>query len=427
MNSNSLWAVINAKVQYDIQKKARGGGIIGFALFLLVFIMWDAWFYPIFDKIGIVDIATNAGLVQDTYVGTFFAVAAVLFVLLMLTTLLVLSGTILTTLFLCLPTPLQVLIVGPILLIAMPFIAIIDKFRKVKNKGKTKEETIPYQPKKSKTIEEYYMHFADETDRETYNHLKQHYPPEYWRGKLYIQDYVTPSNADDMKQLTYEEAYQRLNSAVSSLNSPHNYVVAYTPKDGGAWYILGPQPLPAYVSSVIRYYKDYSMNDVKLALDQYSDDAVLYVPAQPIYFYWDKEEMYHWRVTIFSNDAPSEYKTNGSSGMMALTDFVDFYYLNAASFPQYYRSNTLLRIRDTIIQSHELAYLIPIYFESELVKFATGQPNFMTAAKKIPNYETFNLLYMSAIESKLLALAKNGDMEAVQALRRMESSFKTNN
>lgn len=426
MNSN-LWTVISAKVNYDLQKNARGGGIIGIGLFFLFFIMWEKWFYPIFDALGIVDFARNAGLVQETYVGTFFSIAAILFVLLVITTLLVFSGTIISTLFLCLPAPLQALIVAPIILIAMPFITVFQKFKGVTNKKKEMEMTkSDYFCKEDLTIEEYYAHVADDTEREEYEALK-HYPKNYLHGKLYFNHYGS-KYPEGMKQLTYADAYKRLNSAVSTLNSPQNYVVAYTEQDGGAWYILGPQPLPAYVSSVVRYNADYSMKDVKLALSKYNESANLYVPAQEIYFYWKPEEKYYrWQMTGDFRSVPKDYQTRGNNGMMPLRAFSDFYHANELHFPQFYRSETLLKTKPTIQRAHELAYLIPTYFEGEWIKFATNQPNFMNAVENIPNYETFNLVHMPAVEKKLKELAKNGDMEAVEAYHRVQANIQNNN
>jgi len=405
--NNTLWPVISAKLQYDMQKNTRGAGIIGLAVFFLLFILWDDWLYPIFDALGFVQIAHNAGLVQDTSVGTFFAVAAVLIVLLVSTTIIML--------LLRFP-PIQLIVFLPFILIYMAVEPLIKKYKK--------PESINYYSKEDITEEEYFEHLAKEDLRKKYECLKK-YPQQYSQGKLYFEQYNDSRYANKMKQLTREEAFERLHAAVSTLNSPQNYVVAYSPKFDGTWYILGPQPLPAYVSKVVDYQKDFSMKDVQQALNEYTEDAELYVPAQPIRFSWDgKDKFYHYKVEV---DRYYNYRGQlnipKDSDMMPLSNFAEFYFMNEGPFPSFYRSNTLLSVGDAIKRSHELAYLIPVYFENEWVKYATGQPNFMTAIEKTPNYETLGLVYMSEVEKKLHDLTVAGDIKALEAYRRMESKL----
>lgn len=436
---NAIWTIINIKTQYEIQKNARGGGIIGLFLFFFILITWKDWFYPFFDAIGFVDIARNAGLIQETSVGTFFAVAAVLFVLLVITTLIVYSGTIITSLFLALPTPIQIILFFPILIMGALLVTFIDMFKKPSAKKKvTKNRSqTSYYGREYISEDDYFEHLGDEKEREMYNSLKNH-PTPYLRGEMYFYQHMRKREdkakyglSYEMKALSYDEAYQRLNSVVSSFNSPQNHVVAYSKSKG--WFLLAPQPLPAYLSRVVDIKGNYKMMDVKVALDFKNLDERLYVPAQPIYFYWNNDSKIFkmYSATVFSNQSiPKECIsiTHRSPEMMSLNSFSKFYYINEGVFPSLYSSyerkgSNLIRMREALQGLHELTYLIPVYFEKEWDKKAKGERNFLDQTKRVANYDIFGLVYMTSVEEKLKQLVREGDLQAFEAYRRMESNL----
>lgn len=418
---NTLFTLINAHVQYTLQKKSRGGRIIGIFLFLLILVKWDDWFYPIANKLGLVSIARESGLIQQTSVGTFFSVLAVIFVFLLIATLLMFAGTILSTIFLILPTPIQAIIILPIIIVLMPFYALFGKFKK-KPATLTKEDFIG---KETLTEEEYFKYVAEEEQRGLYNKLEDT-NVFYRRGKLYFQQFLLENG--DVKELTKEEARIRLNRVVSSFESPHNYVAAYTEKDGGGWYILGTQPLPDYLSDQVEYYGNYSLQQVMFGLNKFENKRTLYVPAQPFYIYWDsKWREYTAQLHYEKDNVYQTERSKRSAKMYDFDDFTVFYYINEGPFPNIYKHKNLLSMLTGIKKSHELAYLIPFYFKNELNKLAEGKPNFITAAKEISNYDTFGLLYMNDVETKLRELSEEGDMTAFKAYQAMKKSVPNKN
>lgn len=411
MFNNNLFTLVNAQLQYTLQKNSRGGGIIGIALFLLIMVKWEDWFYPIANKLGLVKIAEESGIIQQTSVGTFFVVLAILFILLVMVTLVVFSGTILKVLFLILPKPIQAILILPFILVAMPFYALFGKLKNKHAAAPTKED---YMYKATLTEDEFFQYSAEQEQFDLYNRLKDENIT-YRRGKLYLQQFALEQG--DLKQIPKEEAHIRLNRVVSSLDSSHNYVVGYTGKHDGGWYVLGTQPLPAYLSTVVAYFNgEYSMDHVKQALNSNHEKIrSLHVPAQPFYVCWDNQQK-EYKVTMHRSSA-KEYETKGSAQMHSFEDFSDFYYVNVGPFPNYYKSNSVRSMIDVIKKSHELAYLIPIYFDNEIDKYAEGKPNFITAANDISNYDTFGPLYMNMVEKKLRDLSDNGDITAFKAIQ----------
>lgn len=62
---NTFLHFISAKYQYEGQKSTGMAGFIGLALAFFVLFKWESIFYPLLDKIGLVSLATNLGLVNE--------------------------------------------------------------------------------------------------------------------------------------------------------------------------------------------------------------------------------------------------------------------------------------------------------------------------------------------------------------------------
>ena len=64
MLQDLLW-LASAKQQYNMQRSAGMAGLMGFLSLFFIVWKWDEWFYPVFQKLGFVDMAHRVGIVSE--------------------------------------------------------------------------------------------------------------------------------------------------------------------------------------------------------------------------------------------------------------------------------------------------------------------------------------------------------------------------
>lgn len=381
---DALVTYLHANYQYNLHKKTRGLGLLGAAFIVLVLVKWDLWFYPIFDSMGLITIAEKSGLIQQTSVGTMFVIGLLLLITIFFTTLILFANTICSTILLALPMPIKMLLLFIVFIITSPFLLFKKLFTPANKSG-------------ADTVNESIEEDTIEMDK-------------YKQGKSFLMSIRNPAGT---ASLTKKEVYKRLNQAVADHTDTKHYVLAYQPSNGGNWYILGSNPLPAYMSDSVSYNGEYSLETINQKL-KVVQAATLYIPAEPVHFIWNKQnEQFDVKLYVSVN------RSNHVSGLKKLDEFTEYYMLDVPCFSKLLvqQPSVYKNMYQYLNKVHEVAYLIPLYFQQEREKLKMQQDNYISQICRKANYKEYSVLYLPAVKQKLIKSIRSGDQLAYQALK----------
>lgn len=116
---NYLGSLLTSAHQYHTHRKSKGLGILAFILIIGVLVVWDDWFKPIMDFVGVTEFARAIGLIQPTAVMTFFVGYLLLALVLYIFCFIIFFVPLTKTIFLMLPQTVQIVIFAPVIIIGL--------------------------------------------------------------------------------------------------------------------------------------------------------------------------------------------------------------------------------------------------------------------------------------------------------------------
>lgn len=231
-----LLSYVNARYQYEIQKRSGGFGLVLAIAIIITLATWPKWGQPISDFLGITEFARAANIIQDNPVNTFI-VLFILFVIVLLCIFLILYiFPIISLLMLIIPKPI-------LFILGLPFFilyGIVDGFKKTVveliEKYKPKKAEVKVEETNQWLFPEYLEYLKDEE-----NYVDT---PAYRSGRLYLSQHA-------FQYYTREEAIQELKKYSPYKYEEHKYLVGYNKKED-TWVIIGKQPLPNKIDEAVR-------------------------------------------------------------------------------------------------------------------------------------------------------------------------------
>ena len=426
---NELLWVAGMKQQYDIQKASGLAGIMGFLTILLIALKWQDWFYPLFKKIGLVDIAQSLGLVRDgvpamtvIYI-TLFLAACILFVGL-LSIALVFGGMLLMAFG---QTELGKVIIGAVfMLILLPFMlpSLIKKHRQHKQTVAEEQANGFYRPVP--------LQRAYEKDKELKGLLNK-YKDDFENVRMFrLFEEQTKRDGDvfekwhdssDYLEHGLEKAKSYLNRAVASIENDREWLIGYFNHKQNAednkFYIYFPNPLPAYAS---KYFLDdcyqegsqvcsndynsapkgnelyeYHKAEISRNYPLYTQDPKrLYVPALEIEFVWD-------------GYAVSPRVVEGAVMESVMIDNSSIFHIQTPKLTECFEEISKQdMVQQAIKEAHIAMYLIPLAYPNAHNDDAWGYTgHFKELVSQIPNANAFAPLYAADVQERIIAYANS--------------------
>ena len=422
------------KQQYDIQKSAGLAGIVGFLYILLVAVKWNDWFYPLFNKIGAVELANKLGLVANgiptlavIYIALFIFVCIVLIgliccLLLALGILLLLFG----------QTNFGSLVLGTLLFVLF-FPVVLPFFIKAKRQQKQEQKA---------NLENGYI--KPTTMKQAYskdkalNGLLKKYQHEYENVKMFRLFEEQSIRENSKLELWYQpemvgvenknKTYAYLNRAVASIDTDKDWLIGFRKdnesEDINKFYVLLPNPLPAYASQYFLddCYKEGSQLSSKdyhaapkgehlynFLLSEfnrkYPSAATFdnyYVPAIEIEFVWDGYSV-------------SPRVINGAEVMSVVLDHLNVYHIDSARMEVFFEDvSKKENVKQAIRETHIAMYLIPYAYPNNTDDKEWGYTGYYNdLVSKVPNADTFAPLYAADVKERIIAYANANKQWAI--------------
>jgi len=392
-----LWW-IHAKQQYDMQKENGFAGLIAILSVIFIVWQWDNIFYPIFNALGLVNIFHNAGLINENLtILSVINILATLWLLMVIIALITAFPMFFILLMLRVfgdnnrskPSALQYAISIVLLPIALVFFVLYKLF-----------EMIGLVSKGPKTLKKYVKEHQEMQDLIQQNpHLALNDGSKMALADLYAIQQTMKNDQITCTPLTYDEAVSLLNRAVPYLNGNRIYAFGYS-KALNKWYLLLPNPIPAYASKAIelklsadspfdykRQYKNYSFY---LQHPKYKEHKPhFYTPATFVEFNWDAKK------EVITLDLPEQLIAPFApfevfNATVVDIDELDYIVkLEGESIQFFYEKAVDNKgIRDLFDRAHAYAYIIPLAYPEEENYFTCEDNSVLSYYKelqRVPN------------------------------------------
>lgn len=433
MLQDLLW-LASAKQQYNMQRSAGMAGLMGFLSLFFIVWKWDEWFYPVFQKLGLVDMAHRIGLVSEltaitalsvllliAMVSFFFALIAFVF-LFTIGTFFAIGNT---------ERGLTIISYGILILFA-PIILPVGLYFHLKDKKVKKKDlengiihstTMENKYKSDKTLKPLWMNYKGDLETVRMFQLFQEQLKREGNGSNLMYNGLSTMVSQVMEQKKTLHKY--LNRAVASVSDDRNWLIAHNhdkrskPKnEDHSYYLLFPNPLPAYASknflddcyaedSVVRINPDYLHRSPFLynylilngnhENERYKTEP-LYVPAIEIEFVWNGFEIV------------PQIKENAQMQSLS-TQYLDIYQMESEQLNSFFEEvGTREDVKTAIKEAHIALYLIPAaYDESELTLYNQY-------VQATPNAQAFAPLYQADVQERIVQYAEVGKPWAIKWL-----------
>ena len=429
---NELLWLAGAKQQHDIQKASGLAGIVGILAVIFVAVKWQDWFYPLFKKIGVVDLAHHLGLVRDG-----FPAMTVIYIVLFLCFCFVLIG--LFCLAMLIGGLLLMLIgqskvgVTVLAIMTLPFLfPFMLRVQRQEKKKIAEEEAngyyrpVPFQKAYSKDKElsgllkkykkefehvRMFRLFEEQTKREN-GVFEVWYDNENW----------------ELQDLTKAQTY--LNRAVASVEHDQEWLFGYQKEykaEYNKFYLFLPNPLPAYASQhfLDDHYKDgslvstqpFSFDSTGEEIYQYPlsevrrnpenlDKGIFYVPAIEIEFVWD-------------GHAITPKIKDGAEVQSIELRFKKIFQIKSPIVDKFFNEvSQSKKVQQAIKEAHIAMYLIPMAYTNTTREGYYGYTGYFNeAVAQIPNTLAFAPLYAADVQERIVRYAKNNKQWAIDWLK----------
>lgn len=396
MLTELLW-YLESKMQYRRQRQQGLAGLVGILLVIFFVWKWEDWFYPIFDKLGLVALAERTGLVHDLSVVTVINVIAIIVLLCIFIGLILLS----------------LLIVG-ILLLALGFskfgeflfgLAIFPflLFQLIKLKRQSVEQVYKRDPELRKLLEQYFD--LDVTERNFLLYLKQ------------------LEREDPSFSVEYEEGVNIIEKHLHKLTpniKDHSYWrIVFTNKK---YYLMFPNPLPALGSKIFEKDNVYMRKGPYVFDDLIIDYLVntafgkvnpsFHTLAIPIEIQWNGERFY----LSVKTDEP--FQTLSSGGRYATIYKISSKETDEIFTKLIEENNQLYRL---LKNAHVAFYLIPMVY-SDTDKDMKEVKEFLHQCVNMPNRKEYFENYKEDVINDIEFFADCGE-EWAKELKKVVYQF----
>lgn len=433
MLQDLLW-LASAKQQYNIQRSAGMAGLMGFLSLFFIVWKWDEWFYPVFQKLGLVDMAHRIGLVSEltalTALSVLLLIALVSFFLALITFVFLFA---IGTFFAIGNTKRGLTIISyGILVLFAPIILPVGLYFHLKDKKAKKKDlengiihptTMENKYKSDKLLKPLWVNLQGDFETVRMFQLFQKQLKREGNKSSLLYNGMSTMVSEVMEQKKTLHKY--LNRAVASVSDDRKWLIAHndnnsnTPKnDDHTYYLLFPNPLPAYASknflddcyaedSVVQIMPDYLHRSPFLynflilngnhENERYKTEP-LYVPAIEIDFVWNGFEIV------------PQIKENAQIQSLS-TQHLDVYHMESEQIISFFEKvSSREDVQTAIKEAHIALYLIPAAYDvSELTLYNQY-------VQATPNAHAFGPLYQADVQERIVQYAKVGKPWAIKWL-----------
>lgn len=402
MLKDLLW-LWDAKLQYERQKAQGMAGLLSLLFVIFAVWKWDEWFYPLFEKLGLVSFAKNIGLVSDLSVVTVVNVVAIIFFICLFIGLICLAATVVG--FLLFMVGASKLGQWVIALALMPLLAPFLFFQ-VRNINRMAMSGISMDPKEIREIRKKYK------DLEGEEYLLQLYLEQLKRSD---EDFAFEKS--ELALFEWDKAKNYLNRVLPSIKENTVGLLAYH-RALKQIYILFPNPLPSHFSRSF---------EVGIKEDGIKEDKIFGFRSQSLEYGLDAESRRRYYVPAL----PVEIRSNGerfslyvdpSSSVEAydITGCMDFYYIQSSEWRNVVKNLCQSRIDlfRSLHQAHIAFYLFQLVF-----KEVASEDDYNIFFKGIPNVSNGDVLtpiYQNDVRNEIIRRAEYGEEWAINFLQKVE-------
>lgn len=395
MLTELLW-FWDAKRQYDLQKAQGMAGLMGILYVIFLVWKWEEWFYPLFNKVGLIGLAERTGLVHDLSVMTVINVITVIFLLCLAYALIALAVCVLGVLLLSFG--LSKLGQNIIVLCTLPVVAPILIYMVQKKRANTPciERDFKKDPALKSLLEKYNDFDTPQRDFKLYLEQLQKTDDSFH----FIEEFGS-----------YYNIQQRLQKVIPSLKEFSDWCIGYD-SDSKQLYILFPNPLPGLTSKAFE--KNLSLKGLygfeSLWYEYYSYKPTYYVPALPLTLNWDREEI---TLSIDSSDSIIALKTNAIN---------QIYKVKSKETDNLFRSliETRQDIYEILHRAHMAVYLIPIAYWDNDIDMPEQAFYDVIHCNYVCNKDELQAIYASDVQKEIIQHAKNGQKWAINWFLKVE-------
>lgn len=398
---DTLFTLINTKIQYEIQRRTGGVAILGFAIIFLMVWKWDEWFYPVFDLLGLAYIIRESGMVVNGLPAlTAFNVLALIFCLMVAAGVLIFLSTILPALGLFLPKPLQTLVFVLVMILMLPItipMLLISTFMKPKAKAPVAKF---YQSGEKATPDQFFA--AKPELNEMYQSLSGK-KDNHRTGLMYLEQ-----TAKTYRKVPFEEAKDNLNQAINPGNPKFTFYFGYNAYLD-RWFLLTNNPLPQYCShQALKNNGDMKTHSLMVANTELLVYPNEFSPiATNLFFKWN-ENWHYYDMNFKENWTQSEEVFT-----MALSS-MDIYEVQTTEMVQLSSEveKKLPNLYRKVMETNELAFFTPTYWNEVIKNRESEKGSYYTEFAKVKHSKEYAKYYREANVKWLTALVKQHDAQA---------------
>lgn len=408
MLANLLW-IINANYQYQRQKALGLAGFIGILLVIFMFWKWDSLFYPVLNQLGLVGFAERVGLISDNPLFTTFNIVYLLFMLCLFFALGSFVLTILGAVFMIFGQSkigkymfgiALAILLSPILI---PYLFVLQaRATKSQVNNRSLQYTYLNDPELLPIYNEVYKN--EKTQREMFylyerqmgRELNLPYHDLYDQLKRDLIEDESSSLSRAIRSLSDETAIQELNRAVASIKDDSRFLTGYC-NDEKQWFILFPNPLPAYYSKCVDYDRFRPFNGFLKFEDGILSNGLM-VPALPFQYVWNEDEL---RIEPKVVDNASLKSINIANVMIRDVKTDEMVRVNKEVAQRQ-------DVYDWVYAAHITYHLIPIAYGR------TKASLYMQEAQEVPYTDIYAPIYSSGVQEAILDLKSQGRPWAVE-------------
>lgn len=397
MLNDLLW-LWDAKLQYERTKAQGLAGLVGILSVIFIVWKWEEWFYPLFEKFGLVRFAERADLVHEDPIFTVIHIVFIIFIISLFFSLIIFGIVVFGMLL---------IVIGgskagqSLIMIALfPLFFILSFGIKRKQRVASLEGYYQQNPELRELLNTYKD--LEVSDRNLQLYVEQ----------LKSQDEDTVITRWD----SFEDAKRYLHRAIPSVKDNTQWLIGYN----RAWkktYILFPNPLPTATSRSFdeMKYKESNVYDfIGQYISAYSNTGYAvkipgyFVPALEISFNWEDEGL----------------RLNVSSPKLESVNIRDLSYTFHIKSIEY--NNTIKEIyehstnvHNAIKQAHVAYYVIPIAYRN-FDRLDYDETKYFLEHDSVPNTEAVRPIYEADVQRVTIEHAKNGEKWAIEWFKKVE-------
>lgn len=397
MLTDILW-MIEARMQYERQKAQGLVGLIALISVIFMVWKWNDWFYPLFNKLGLVDLAHKMGLVHElpvvTVINVVWMIGAICFLICIFCFAITFIGFLLMLLG---ASKLgQSVIATAMMPVLLPYLLI--KSRNIqanvmngvaKNKKELKEIVKKYKDLSMKERNfRYYLHQLENSDPET--------RVEIWNG------------------YEWRKAKSYLNRVLPSIKDNNIFLIGYI-KGTDKLYILFPNPLPEVISH------SFYDSDKERGLYGYESQC-LRASLTSNLFVDESYEVPAIEVSVKSGMNKFYMEVGSDVTHINLKYMKNFYKVSSGELNKIVTdlSANHMGLQKTLERAHIAFYLFPIVYQKVNENIQPGIEKYHEQKKEVLNAETLYPIYEAMVVEKIIEFAKNGKQWAIDWFKKVE-------